>query len=310
MQFEDFANRNALRLLDEYRDRFCCFNDDIQGTAAVTLAGVLAAMRESGARLEEQTFLFFGAGSAGLGIGELLVSEMERSSLAEDQARARCWYFDSTGLVVAGRERLSAHKQRFAHAHPGTDDLLAAVQSLRPTALIGVSGQPQTFTQPIVAAISAVSERPLVFALSNPTSKAECTAEQAYRWSNGRAIFASGSPFAPVELDGRTLIPGQGNNAYIFPGVGLGVIASGARRVVDEMFLVAAHALAAQVTAEERARGMIYPKLGRIREVSVQLAAAVAEVAWEQGLATRGRPGDVVEYVREQVYEPVYRSYV
>jgi malate dehydrogenase (oxaloacetate-decarboxylating)(NADP+) len=225
-------------------------------------------------------------------------------------AQQHCWFFDSQGLVVQDRTHLSAQKQRYAHPHAFTDDLLAAIHDLRPTALIGVSGQPQSFTQPVVAAMAERNGSPLVFALSNPTSKAECTAGQAYAWSQGRAIFASGSPFAPVEFAGRTFVPGQGNNAYIFPGVGLGVAASGATRVTDEMFRSAARVLAQQATTLDLASGCLYPQLSRIRDVSARIAAGVAEVAWARGLTQQPRPQDVLAHVQAQVWEPVYESYV
>jgi malate dehydrogenase (oxaloacetate-decarboxylating)(NADP+) len=310
LQFEDFANHNAFRLLQRWRDRLCCFNDDIQGTAAVALAGILGSLRVTGGALADHRLLFLGAGSAGIGIADLVVDELVEGGMDREAARRHCWFFDSQGLVVADRTHLSVQKQRYAHAQPFTDDLLVAVAALRPTALIGVSGRPQAFTQPVVAAMAANHARPLVFALSNPTSKAECTAGQAYAWSQGRALFASGSPFAPVELAGRTFVPGQGNNAYVFPGVGLGVVASGATRVTDEMFRAAARELAQQATEADLETGCLYPQLSRIRDVSAAIAAGVADVAWARGLTAEPRPADVLAHVRAQVWEPVYESYV
>ncbi len=310
LQWEDFGNQNAFRLLTRYRDRVCCFNDDIQGTAAVALAGVLAALRLTGGTLRDHRFLFLGAGEAGTGIADLIVAELVAAGLPVADARRHCWFVDSRGLVTAARQDLAPHKQPYAHEHGATADLLTAVRTLRPTALIGASGQPQAFTEPVVAAMAQQHERPLVFALSNPTSKSECTATQAYTWSGGRAIFASGSPFAPVVYDGRTFVPGQGNNAYIFPGVGLGIVASGARRVDDAMFSLAARTLAALTTDADLATGCLYPPLADIRRVSLQIAVAVAEHAWTTGLASAPRPADVTAHVRRHVYEPDYVPYV
>jgi malate dehydrogenase (oxaloacetate-decarboxylating)(NADP+) len=310
IQLEDFGNTNAFRLLTAYRDKVCTFDDDIQGTGAVALAGLYSAMRITGGTLRDQRVLFLGAGEAGIGIGDLIVSAMMAEGLSNEEARLRNWFVDSRGLVVKSRTDLAEHKLGYAHDHEPIADFLAAVEALRPTAIVGVSGQPQTFTKPIVSAMAEINERPIVFALSNPTSKSECTAEQAYAWTNGRAIFASGSPFDPVELDGTLHVPGQGNNAYIFPGVGLGVIASEASRVTDEMFFEAAKALANEVSEDDLAKGRIYPSLSRIREVSAVIATAVAEVAYRDGLARRPRPHELLTYVRSVMYEPSYESYV
>jgi malate dehydrogenase (oxaloacetate-decarboxylating)(NADP+) len=310
IQFEDFANVNAFRLLDTYRERQCCFNDDIQGTGAVALAGLYSALRITGGQLSEQTILFLGAGEAAIGIGNLIVAAMVGEGLSEEKARNRCWLVDSRGLVVKSRAGLAGHKLPYAHDHAPLPDLLAAIEALHPTAIIGASGQPATFTQPVLEAMTRLNDRPIVFALSNPTSKAECTAEQAYTWTEGRAIFASGSPFAPVTLAGKTFVPGQGNNAYIFPGVGLGAIACGARLVTDEMFFAAARALAAQVSADDLERGLIYPPLTEIREVSAAIAVAVAEVAYRRGLATQPKPADLLAHIEGQMFVPGYESYV
>ncbi len=308
VQFEDFGNRNAFRMLSRYRDAACCFNDDIQGTAAVCLAGLYAALpmlRSS--RLADQTLLFLGAGEAGVGIADLVVDAMVSDGVSADQARRRCWFVDSRGLVVRSRTDLAEHKRPYAHDHAELPDLAAAIEALMPTALIGVSGQPGTFTRPVVEAMAAINERPVVFALSNPTAKSECTAEQAYGWSGGRAVFASGSPFPPVAHEsGMTFVPRQANNAYIFPGVGLGIIACGARRVTNGMFLTAARTLAAHVTDADLAVGAMFPPLARIRAVSTSIATAVAGVAYESGLATVPRPDDLEALVRSQMYDPAY----
>jgi len=309
LQLEDFGNANAFRLLEKYKDRICCFDDDVQGTAAVALAGILAAMRLSHGQLEGQKFLFMGAGEAGLGIGHLIVAALKEAGIPEDEAKRRCWYVDSKGLIVKERTDLSEHKKAFAHDYPFRAGLQQIIEDLKPTALIGAAGRGRLFTQPIIEMMARLNSHPLIFALSNPTSKAECTAEEAYRWSGGRAIFASGSPFEPVQIDGRTFIPGQGNNAYIFPGVGLGVVASESRLVTDKMFLVSARALSALVSEEDLAVGRIYPPLQKMREISLHIAVEVAEEAWRTGLARMERPDDVTAYIRSLMYDPVYKVY-
>ncbi len=310
IQFEDFGNANAFRLLQQYRNQVCTFNDDIQGTAGVTLAGLCSSMRLTGGRLADQRMLFLGAGEAGIGIGDLIVEALKAEGVPEDTARRQCWFVDSKGLVVHQRPGLVAHKLPFAHEHAPVATLLEAIEALQPTALIGVSGMPQTFTEPVVRAMARLNRRPVIFALSNPTSQAECTAEQAYTWSEGRAIFASGSPFAPVMLNGVTHVPGQGNNSYIFPGVGLGVIAAESTRVTDEMFLVAARTLASLVTENDLALGRVYPDLKRIREVSVEIAMAVAAVAFQRGLTRMQRPTDLKAHVTAVMFDPKYPVYV
>jgi malate dehydrogenase (oxaloacetate-decarboxylating)(NADP+) len=310
VQFEDFANRNAFRLLQKYRDQVCCFNDDIQGTASVTVAGLFTSLRITGGRLQDQRFLFLGAGEAGIGTGDLLVSAMVDEGLTLEEARIRCWFVDSKGLVVKSRTDLSGHKLDYAHEHECITDFLTAVESLRPTAIIGVSGQPKRFTREVLEAMARINERPIVFSLSNPTSKTECSAEEAYTWTEGRAIFASGSPFDQVMFQGKKFVPGQGNNVYIFPGVGMGVMASWAAHVSNEMFLVAARTLAQEVSETDLRIGRVYPPLPRIREVSMGIAVAVAEVAYRTGLATRPRPEDLPGYIASLMYEPEYQPYV
>jgi malate dehydrogenase (oxaloacetate-decarboxylating)(NADP+) len=310
VQFEDFANSTAFHLLEEWRDRACTFNDDIQGTAAVALAGLFSALRVTGKALSDQRILFLGAGEAGTGIGDLIVSAMVDEGATLDEARGRCWFFDSRGLVVAGREHLAPHKLRYAHPASPEEDFAAAVAAIEPTAIIGVSTIARSFTRQVIETMARINERPIVFALSNPTSSSECTAEEAYTWSEGRAIFASGSPFPPCTIDGRTFVPGQGNNAYIFPGVGLGLVASRARRVTDRMFARAARTLADQTSAADLASGRIYPPMSRIREVSAHIAAAVAEVAFADGLAEVERPDDVLALVKAHMWTPRYESYL
>jgi malate dehydrogenase (oxaloacetate-decarboxylating)(NADP+) len=310
IQFEDFANHNAFRLLQRYRDRIPTFNDDIQGTAAVALAGVLSAIRVTGSRLGEQTLLFQGAGEAATGIADLVVAAMVAEGLDEAAARKRCWLFDSKGLVVSGRKGLAAHKLPFAHDHAEVGTLLEAVTALRPTAIIGVAAVGGAFTEDIVRKMAAQNARPIVFALSNPTSKSECTAEQAYRWSDGRALFACGSPFPPVKLGSQTFVPRQGNNSYIFPGMGLGAIVSRTTRVTESMFMVAARTLAEMVTPADLAQGSLYPPLANVRDVSAHIASAVFAVALREGLARVPEPADRLAFVKAHMYDPRYVSYV
>jgi len=310
VQFEDFANLNAFRLLQAYRERICCFNDDIQGTASVALAGLYSALRVTGGRLGEQRLLFLGAGEAATGICDLAVAAMAGEGLAEAEARRRCWLFDSRGLVVRSRSDLGAHKRPYAHEHVQLPDFLSAVKALRPTAIIGVAAVGGTFTREVLEEMARLNERPIVFALSNPTSQSECTAQEAYLRTAGRALFACGSPFEPVTVGGRTHVPRQGNNSYIFPGVGLGLVASRARRASDAMFLAAARTLADLVTPQDLEQGSLYPPLARVREVSARIAAAVAEVAFSSGLTGAARPPDLPAFIRSQMYLPTYRSYV
>ena len=309
IQFEDFANHHAFHLLERYRHRVPCFNDDIQGTASVTVAGLLSALRATGTRLAGHRFLFLGAGEAATGIADLICAAMIDGGTPVAAARAQNWLFDSKGLVVAERTDLVAHKKPYAHRHAPVTDFVAAIEALKPTAIIGVAATGGAFTEPVLRAMARLNAQPIVFALSNPTSKSECTAEQAYRFTDGRALFASGSPFDPVTFDGKTYVPRQGNNSYVFPGVGLGAIVSRAREVTDEMFLAAARSLAAQVKDSDLAQGSLYPPLSTVREASAHIGAAVAEVAYARGLAGKPRPANVLADVRAAMYEPVYPSY-
>ena len=310
IQFEDFANRNAFRLLHKYRNEICTFNDDIQGTASVTLAGLYSALRIKGGRLKDLKLLFLGAGEAGMGTAQLAVSAMMDEGLSLEEARRQCWFIDSKGLVVSGRTDLTGHKLNYAHDHEFVPDLLAAVESLKPHAIIGVSAKPRLFTQQVLEAMARINERPIVFSLSNPTVKAECTAEEAYRFTEGRAIFACGSPFPPVETHGKRFVPAQGNNVYIFPGVGLGAISCWSSHVTDEMFFRAAKTLSKLVSQEDLDQGRIYPPLSKIREVSLKIAEAVVEVAYEKGLASKPKPDNIGEYLKSIMYEPEYQAYI
>jgi malate dehydrogenase (oxaloacetate-decarboxylating)(NADP+) len=306
IQFEDFANHSAFRLLHKYRDKIPAFNDDIQGTAAVALAGLISALRVTGGKLTDQKVLFLGAGEAATGIADLVVSAMMAQGTSEAEARLRIWLVDSRGLVVKSRSDLSQHKLGYAHEHTPIGDFLTAIRTLKPTAIIGVAAVGGTFTPEVLRTMAQINNRPIIFALSNPTSKAECSAEEAYRLTGGRALFACGSPYDPVELDGKTFVPRQGNNSYIFPGVGLGAIVSGTRLVTDEMFMAAAHTLAHLVSEADIEQGSLYPALPRIREVSAHIAAAVAEVAYKRGLADGQAPKDLLASVKAQMYDPHY----
>ena len=310
IQFEDFANHAAFRLLHKYRDRVCAFNDDIQGTAAVALAGIFSALRATGGKLIEQTLLFLGAGEAATGIADLVVSAMVAQGCPEPEARRRNWLVDSRGLVVKDRAGLAEHKLAYAHEHAPIGDFLTAIRALKPTAIIGVAATGGAFTREVLQTMAQLNERPIVFALSNPTSKSECTAEEAYRHTGGRGLFACGSPYQPVRLNGRVFVPRQGNNSYIFPGVGLGAIASGARRITDEMFMSAALTLAQLVTNSDLEQGSLYPALPRIREVSAAIAAKIAQVAYRRGLAAGELPQDMLAHVKSHMYEPRYCSYI
>jgi len=306
IQFEDFANHAAFHLLHKYRDKICVFNDDIQGTASVALAGLFSALRVTGGKLTDQKLLFLGAGEAATGIAELVVSAMTAEGLTEAEARLRVWLVDSRGLVVKSRSGLTGSKLPYAHEHPPIGDFLTAIRTLKPTALIGVAAVGGTFTPEVLQTMAQINKQPIIFALSNPTSKAECSAEEAYRHTGGRALFACGSPYDPVKFDGKTFVPRQGNNSYIFPGVGLGAIVSGTRLVTDEMFMAAAHTLAQLVTEADLKQGSLYPALPRIREVSAHIAAAVARVAYDRGLASGKAPKDLLAYMQSQMYDPRY----
>jgi malate dehydrogenase (oxaloacetate-decarboxylating)(NADP+) len=309
IQFEDFGNTNAFRLLEKYREQINCFNDDIQGTGAVALAGIIAALRITGGKLSEQRLLFLGAGEAGIGTADSFVAALAEEGVSIEEARKRCWFVDTQGLLVADRDSIAPHKQRYAREQPHISNFLEAVQTVKPTVILGLSGQPGSFSKDIIEAMAEINGRPVIFALSNPTSKAECTAEQAYNWSDGRAIFASGSPFDAVTIGNQTFVPGQGNNVYIFPGVGLGALVSRARRVTDEMFLAAAHCLASHVHDSDISRGCVYPSLSRIREVSASIALEVAKIAWSQGLAESEEPDDILAEIHKHMFQPIYPHY-
>lgn len=305
IQFEDFRMDNAYKLLETYRDKTTCFNDDIQGTAAVVLAGIYASDKLTGQDLKDQRIMFLGAGSAATGIADLIVKALTEEGLSEEEARQRLWMVDSEGLITTSRKALKENKNLFAQDHAPMG-LLDAIKDIKPTILIGATGAPQTFTKEVIETMAAQNDHPVIFALSNPTDHAECTAQQAYEWSGGKAIFASGSPFAPVTFNGETFTPGQANNAYIFPGLGLGVVLSEATKVTDEMFLAAAKALADMVTEKDLKSGTLYPPLQNIRKVSAKIAEAVMKTAAEQNLAGTAAPPDIAAFIEKRMYDPAY----
>lgn len=306
IQWEDFANIHAVPILERYRDRTCTYNDDIQGTAAVAVAGIYGALRISGQKLTDQTLLFLGAGSAATGIAELVSEAMVLDGLDIDAARARSWLFDVNGLMVTGRSDVADFQKPFTHDHPAVTSFVEAIEQIRPTAIIGVSTVPKLFNQAVIEAMARINARPIIFPYSNPTSRSECTAEEAYKWSGGQAIFASGSPFPPVTLGAKTFVPGQGNNVYIFPAMGMAVLATEATRVTEDMFIVAARAVAELVTQEELDSGLIYPPQHDIRKASLHVAARIAERIFDKGLARVPRPADIAAHIEAMAYQPAY----
>jgi len=306
IQWEDFANINAVPILERYRDEVCTFNDDIQGTAGVALAGILASLRITKQKITDQRFLFLGAGSAGTGIAELISQAMAKAGMDIHEARRRNALFDVNGLLVTSRDDLADFQRPFAQDRQAISTFVEAIKALKPTGIIGVSGIPKLFTREAVEAMAELNQRPIIFPYSNPTSRSECSAEEAYRWSGGRAIFASGSPFPPVEIGGRKFVPNQGNNVYIFPAMAMALFATEAERVTDEMFLTAAQAIAEQVSEDNLAAELIYPPRERIFATSLHVAERVAACIFDQGLARVSRPADLGALIRSCVYRPVY----
>jgi len=285
LQFEDFLTPNAYKLLDTYREKILCFNDDIQGTAAVALSGVIASTRITGHKFSDLRIMFLGAGSAATGIGDLMVSAFMEQGLSEAEAVKRLWFVDQHGIIVKTRDDLMPHNIPYAHDHEQLS-FVDAINTIKPHVLIGATGAPGTFTQEVIEAMSKHNDRPAIFALSNPTSRAECTAKQAYEWSGGKAIFTSGSPFESVEYGGKTHQPGQGNNAYVFPGIGLGAIACKARNIDDAMFLAAADALANQVSQANLDAGTLK--------------------AFDSGVAQCECQDDLTKHIKGMMYQPDY----
>ncbi len=305
IQFEDFGNQNAFKLLADYQEKILCFNDDIQGTASVVVSGLYSAMRIKKEKLTDQMFLFFGAGEAACGIANLIADALVSEGMTREEALKHCALFDSKGLVTKSRmDELAAHKKPFAHDYAKCTDFVEAIKMIKPTGIIGVAAQPRTFTTEVLEEMSKLNERPIIFALSNPTSRAECTAEEAYRVTKGKALYASGSPFAPVEYEGKTFVPRQGNNSYVFPALGLGAVFSRSKWMPDGMFLVAAKKLAELVTDADLEQGSLYPSLDDIRPVSVKIGAAVAAYAYDNGFAGNERPQDLEKAVEAFMYRP------
>jgi malate dehydrogenase (oxaloacetate-decarboxylating)(NADP+) len=310
IHFEDWTGSDAVHLLARYRDRVCCYNDDIQGTGSVTLAGLLAALKVTGGKIRDQRILFLGAGSAAIGLADLITSAMTEEGLSLKDARARVAMFDVNGLLEPSRTDLFDFQMPYAHPHAPSRDFVACIESVKPTMLIGVSTVGKSFTRPVVEAMARLNDRPIIFALSNPTEHAECTPADAYEWSKGKALYAAGVQFPSVSYGGRTFHPGQANNSYIFPAVGMAIYTTRPRLVTDAMFIEAAHALADQVTPAQLEEGRLFPPQSIILETEIKVAARVARVVFDAGLAGVPRPADCEAFIRSQVYKPEYRNYV
>jgi len=307
IHFEDWTGVDAVHLLQRYRDKNCVYNDDVQGTAGIVLAGMINAAKIKGKNLSDEKYLFLGAGSAGIGLADLLCSAMVEEGLTLAQAQSRVYMFDINGLQEDSRKDLVDFQKPYAHKHAPTRDFVAAIESIKPTTIIGVSTVGGTFTQKVIEAMSRINERPVVLALSNPTDHAECTPEQAYAWSKGKAIYAAGVQFPPVHYNGQTFLPGQANNFYIFPAIGMAIFATQASRVTDEMFIEAARAVADQVPSDLLKQGLLYPLQSNILETEIQTAAQVAKLVFDSGLARVARPADMVAFIRDHVYKPEYK---
>jgi malate dehydrogenase (oxaloacetate-decarboxylating)(NADP+) len=306
IHFEDWTGTDAMHLLQRYRDKYCVYNDDVQGTAGITLAGMINAAKLKGKKLQDEQYLFLGAGSAGIGLADLLCSALVAQGMTLKDAQSRVYMFDINGLLESTRKDLVDFQKPYAHQHPPTRDFVAAIESIKPTTIIGVSTIGGAFNQRVVETMSRINERPVILALSNPTEHAECTAEQAYTWSKGKAIYAAGVQFPPVHYNGQTFLPGQANNFYIFPAVGMAIFATEAKRVTDEMFIEAGQAVADQVPPALLNQGLLYPLQANILETEIQTAARVAKLAFDSGLARVERPADMVSFIRRHVYKPEY----
>jgi malate dehydrogenase (oxaloacetate-decarboxylating)(NADP+) len=308
IHFEDWTGVDAVPLLQRYRDKYCIYNDDVQGTAGIVLTGMINAAKIKGTKLSDEKYLFLGAGSAGIGLANLLCSAMVEEGLTLQQARSRVYMFDVNGLLETTRTDLVDFQKPYTHKHAPTRDFVAAIEDIKPTTIIGVSTIGGAFTQKVIESMSRINERPVILALSNPTEKAECTPEQAYGWSKGKAIYAAGVQFPPVQVNGKTYLSGQANNFYIFPAIGMAIFATQASRVSDEMFIEAARALADQVPSELLQQGLLYPLQSNILETEIQTAARVAKLVFDSGLARVSRPSDKVAFIRQQVYKPEYKT--
>ncbi|MFZ1999784.1 MAG: NAD-dependent malic enzyme [Candidatus Sulfotelmatobacter sp.] len=308
IHFEDWTGVDAVHLLQRYRDKYCVYNDDVQGTAGITLAGMINAAKLKGTKLKDEKYLFLGAGSAGIGLADLLCSALVAQGVPLKEAQARIYMFDINGLLESTRNDLVDFQKPYAHQHAPTRDFVAAIESIKPTTIIGVSTVGGAFNQKVVESMERINERPVILALSNPTEHAECTPEQAYTWSKGKAIYAAGVQFEPVRLDGKTFLPGQANNFYIFPAVGMAIFATQAKRVADEMFIEAGQAVADQVPSDLLKQGLLYPLQSNILETEIQTAARVAKLVFDSGLARVERPTDMVAFIRQHVYTPEYKK--
>jgi malate dehydrogenase (oxaloacetate-decarboxylating)(NADP+) len=308
IHFEDWTGVDAVHLLQRYRDRYCVYNDDVQGTAGITLAGMINAAKLKGTKLKDEKYLFLGAGSAGIGLADLLCSALVAQGMTLKDAQSRVHMFDVNGLLESTRTDLVDFQKPYAHKHAPTRDFVDAIESIKPSTIIGVSTIGGAFTQKVIEAMSRINERPVVLALSNPTEHAECTAEQAYTWSKGKAIYAAGVQFPPVHLNGQTFLPGQANNFYIFPAVGMAIFATQASRVSDEMFIEAARAVADQVRPDLLKQGLLYPLQSNILETEIETAARVAKLVFDSGLARVERPADMNAFIRGHVYKPEYSA--
>ena len=306
IHFEDWAGVDAVRLLDRYRDKVCCYNDDIQGTAGAALVGLFSALRVTGGKMKDQRVMFLGAGSAGTGIAGMIVEAMMLEGLSEADARARISMFDINGLLESSRKDLFDFQKPYAHKYAPSKDFAAAIGEIKPTAIIGVSTSAKAFDRRVVETMARLNKRPIIFALSNPTDHAECTAEEAYHWSDGRTLFAAGVPFAPVTCNGKVYVPGQGNNLYVFPAVALAVYATQAKRVPDELFIAAARGVAEQVTAAELDSGLLYPPQSSILDTEMHAAVRVAEAIFARGLAGVSKPADMAAFIASHMYKPEY----
>jgi malate dehydrogenase (oxaloacetate-decarboxylating)(NADP+) len=308
IHFEDWTGTDAVHLLERYRDKYCVYNDDVQGTAGIVLAGMINATKIKGTKLKDEKYLFLGAGSAAIGLADLLVSALVEQGMSLKDAQSRVYMFDINGLLETTRKDLVDFQKPYAHKHAPTKDFVAAIESIKPTTIIGVSTVGGAFTQKVVETMSRINERPVILALSNPTEHAECTAEQAYTWSNGKAIYAAGVQFPPVHYKGQTFLPGQANNFYIFPAIGMAIFATQAKRVTDKMFIEAAQAVADQVPNKLLQQGLLYPLQANILETEIQTAARVAKLVFDFDLARVAHPADMVTFIRKHVYKPEYKK--
>ncbi|NMF63545.1 NAD-dependent malic enzyme [Brasilonema octagenarum] len=310
IHFEDWTGVDAVHLLERYRNKVSCYNDDVQGTAGITLAGMINATKLKGTQLKDEKYLFLGAGSAAIGLANLLCTALVAQGMTLEDAQSRVSMFDINGLLEPTRTDLVDFQKPYAHSHPPTKDFVAAIESIKPTTIIGVSTVGGAFTQQVVETMSQLNDRPVIMALSNPTEHAECTPEQAYTWSKGKAIYAAGVQFPPVHLNGQTFLPGQANNFYIFPAVGLAIYATAAKRVSDEMFIEAAAAVADQVPEDLLKQGLIYPPQSNILETEIKTAIRVAKLVFDSGLARVDRPANIDAFIRQHVYKPEYKTLV